>query len=131
MTSRRPRLSVVPRSVADPAADALRGLAVALVPMLRELLDLERSGEGLVDVLDFTGSEKRGRRAALRACRQGRIEGAVKIGRRWRAPRASVESWLRSLGPRPVPPADDDEGDDLERWRRVFTAEPTRRRRAG
>ena len=53
-------------------------------------------GDELVDVVRFVPAPKR---CVMRACRAGRIAGASLVGRRWLAPRAAVEAWLRELGP--------------------------------
>lgn len=60
----------------------------------------------LVDVLAHVPGP---RRATMRACRDGAIVGASRVGRRWLARRAAVDAWLRTLGPRLVPAADDDD----------------------
>jgi hypothetical protein len=62
----------------------------------------------------------------MRACRSGAIVGAVRVGRRWLAPRASVQAWLRSMGPRSLTTPKDG-GDDLEPLRAAL-ARPARRR---
>jgi hypothetical protein len=100
----------------DAGADALRALAVALAPHLRELLAAERRDAELVDVLAAVPGP---RRTVMRACRGGRIVGAVRVGRKWLAPRASVDAWLRSLGPRAVT-RPGEQGDRLDAMRARF-----------
>jgi len=109
---------------APPAAStaALQALAVALLPHLRQLLVDDHRGGDLVDVLVTVPGPKR---TMMAACRRGDIAGAVMVGRRWLAPRAEVEAWLRARGPRLVPDPDGDD-DDLEAVRRSL-ATPGRR----
>jgi hypothetical protein len=120
--------------LAKPSADtghdvALRELAKALAPYLRELLALEHRDEDLVDVLEMLPRARRSeRRAAQGACRDGSIPGAAKVARRWRAPRASVLAWLQTLGPRSVPMPVEGDGDDLEPLRRSLSTSGRRRR---
>lgn len=102
------------------------GPATALAPMVAELLANEAHGGQLVDVVRAVPAPKR---AVMRACREGRIAGAVRVARRWLAPRQSIETWVRSMGPRAVP-APKGEQDDLEEAR-ASLARPGRRRRAG
>lgn len=101
------------RLVADgqDAAFALRTIAGILRPYLRELDADERVGDEFVDVLRFVPAP---RRTMMAACRAGKIEGALKVGRRWVAPRAALERWLQERGPRQVEVGDD----ELEALRR-------------
>jgi len=110
---------------ADAGAAALDALADALLPRLRARLAAEAHAGELVDVVATIPAPKR---ALQRACRTGAIVGATRVGRRWLAPRASVDAWLRAIGPRPVAKAGD-EGDALQRMR-ARLARP-RGRRAG
>ena len=121
------RLKVAERTAPNVAVDALRALAIALAPHLRELLQIQQHDQELVDVLGMLPAPERrpgGKgqhrigiaRAALSACRSGRIEGASRVGRRWVASRAAVLHWLRAQGPRPVPAAVD-QGDELDEIR--------------
>jgi len=103
---------------------AMRALAVALLPYLRELLSAQREDNGLVDVCAVVPGPKR---TIMAACRRGEVSGAVRIGRRWLASRGCVDAWLRSRGPRVVASPDGDE-DELESVRRSL-ATPGRRRR--
>jgi hypothetical protein len=97
-----------------PAADsALRALAVALRPILRQLDEAEGHRGELVDVVQMIPSSKR---AVMAACRAGKIAGAVRIARRWCAPKASVEAWLQQFGPRPVELEQEEDG--LEQLRK-------------
>jgi hypothetical protein len=122
------RLVPTPRAdVGPPATDssaALSALASALLPHLRHMLAAEQEGGALVDVCKMVPGP---RRSLMGACRRAEIVGAVRIGRRWLAPRAAVEAWLRARGPRLVPSRADDD-DDLESVRRSL-ATPGRRRR--
>ena len=124
------RLAIVRPSV-DAGVDALehlRALVLAAVPELDELLAGARQNDELVDLLAMLPGARAGeRRKAMRDCRQGKIRGAVKLARRWRAPRASVDDWLRSCGPRAVS-APAEQGDELEDMRRAL-ARPARRAR--
>jgi len=96
----RPKLTLV-EQVADANIDAMRTLAVALAPFLLPLLreELARGGalDELVDVVEHVPAPPRTLQAA---CRSGAIEGARKVGRRWIAPRVSVDAWMRAHGPR-------------------------------
>jgi hypothetical protein len=115
----------------EDGVEALRLLARALAPYLREIIAATLREHEVVDVLDLLpGVDKRQalRRTALRACREGQIAEASKIARRWVAPRASVEAWLRSHGPRPVTAATAEPEDDLEEVRRSLSR-PARGRR--
>jgi hypothetical protein len=121
-----PSLRLAAPSNADASSVALRALAEALAPHLRELLDGARVEGELVDVAAVVPLP---RRTVYRACRRGDVVGASRVGRRWLASRGAVEAWLRACGPRALAtPADDDE--DLESVRRSL-ATPGRRRRAG
>jgi hypothetical protein len=118
------RLSLAAASAEDPGAEALEALARALAPRVAELLKEQAQGEALVDVVATVPGPKR---TVMRACRSGAISGSVCVGRRWLAPRSSVEHWLRSLGPRAVQTPADDDGDELEALRAQL-ARPGRRR---
>lgn len=113
-----------------PSADveALRALARALAPYMRQELRLEeRDGEQIVDVAAVVPLP---RRAVCTACRRGEIAGATKRGRRWLATRAAVDAWLRAGGPRLVSPTaeDADQDDELEDLRQELARPPRRRR---
>jgi hypothetical protein len=117
------------RAVAAPTLDAnasaMRSLAAALAPHLRELLAAERSGAELVDVLEAVPGP---RRSIMRAARSGKIRGSVRVGRRWLAPREAINEWLTSVGPRSLSAATSDEdGDELEPLRRRLLAGGSRR----
>lgn len=118
------RLALVEAPIASADADAMRGLARALVPYLKELLE-QRQGAELVDVVREVPASKR---AVMRACREGRIVGAVRVARRWLAPKSSVMAWLGQLGPRLVAPADED--DDLGPLRAELARPPRKRTRS-
>jgi hypothetical protein len=109
-------VSRTPRSVA--AGDALAALAQVLVPYLKPLLATQQPAEPLVDVAKAVPTS---RRSLYRACRGGEIDGAVRVARRWLAPRASLDAWLRARGPRLVPAAQQIE-DDLEGLRALLAA---------
>lgn len=121
LLSRR-RLTLASEPAADVGADALRALAVALAPHLRELLVVEADGAQLVDVAEVVPLP---RRAVYRACRTGDLA-AVKRGRRWLATRAAVDAWVRLGGPRLVSPSPEE--DDLEAVRRSLARSGPRRR---
>jgi hypothetical protein len=108
------RLTLAKRPPADAGAEAVRVLAHALLPYLRELLAAERSGEDLLEVAAVVPLP---RRLVLAACRRGDVPGAVKRGRRWLASRAAIETWLRAKGPQSLPERTVEE-DDLEPLRR-------------
>jgi len=118
-------LRLAPASPADAGAVALDALAAALLPRLRALLAVDAQGAELVDVVRIVPSS---RRSLMVACRSGEIPGAVKVARRWCAPRASVDAFLMARGPRVVPKTQADD-DDLEETRRLLAA-PGRRRRS-
>ena len=103
-------VSAAKPETADAALDAL---ADALLPRLRARLIAETRDADLVDVLEAVPGP---RRSIMRACREGRIAGAVRVGRRWLAPRAAVDAWLRSMAPQLVRVGAAD--DDLEDIRR-------------
>jgi hypothetical protein len=111
---------------AGTADAALRALAIALLPHLVDLLSAQRSDEHLIDVCAAVPGP---RRSIMAACRRGDIFGAVRVGRRWLAPRAGIDAWLRARGPRIVSSLDGDE-DDLESVRRSLATPGRRRRRA-
>ena len=120
------RLALVGAAKPDAEGEALRALAVALAPLLRDLLASEAHQSALVDVL---ASVPGPRRSVMGACRSGAIEGAARVGRRWLAPRSAVDAWLRSQRPRALPTAKEGDGDELERLR-ARLARPARRRSA-
>ena len=76
-----------------------------------------------MDVLHTVPGPKR---SVMRVCRAGRIKGAVRVGRRWLAPRAAIDAWLQTLTPRATS-KDEHEGDDLEEIRERL-ARPSRSR---
>jgi hypothetical protein len=119
-----PQLVEVSKTRRTADSSALRILALALLPYIEELLSVQRQNDGLVDVC---GAVPGPRRTIMAACRRGDIVGAVRVGRRWLAPRAGIDTWLRARGPRNVPSPHGDE-DDLESVRRSL-ATPGRRRR--
>ena len=112
------RLALVKGAPADAGAAALRSMAVALLPYLRELLEGEHRSEDLVDVVASVPAPKR---TVMRACRTGAIAGASRVGRRWLAPRASVDKYLQARGPKAVANVSD-EDDGLEALRRRIAA---------
>ena len=115
-TNERACLRVVDAS-APITVDVLEMIAQAVAPRVGELLASKRSEEGLVDVALFVGETKQRRIAG--PCRSGAVAGACKVARRWRAPRAAVEAWLRTLRPRASSTARAErEDDDLEMLRR-------------
>ncbi len=115
------RLALVDRQAAVGAGSAaLDALAEALLPRLLSRLATEQRDAELVDVAAVVPLP---RRTVYRACRAGRIEGALRVGRRWLATRAAVDAWVRSCGPRAVPSPKDDATDDLEPLRRSLARE--------
>ena len=98
-------------------AELLEALAQRLAPLVARYLG-ESASSHLVDVAASVPASKR---ALYRACRRGEIEGATRVARRWLAPRAAIEAWLRARGPRLVP-APTAEADDLEPLRRRLLA---------
>ncbi len=64
---------------------------LARSPRLRERFRAVLAADDLVD--QRTLPKTIPARAYLSACRNGRIDGAVKRGRRWVAPRAAVVTW--------------------------------------
>jgi hypothetical protein len=108
------------------SSTAMRVLAVALIPHLLELFSAQRGDEHLVDVCAAVPGP---RRTIMAACRRGDISGAVRVGRRWLAPRTGIDAWLRARGPRVVP-APGGEDDDLESVRRSLAMPGRRRYRA-
>jgi hypothetical protein len=107
MSSLLPRLQLA--AAPNAGSDALRVLAVALLPYLLELIAIDRRDDELCDVLQTIPGPPR--RSILRDCRSGAIANASCIGRRWIAPRASIAAYLRDRAPRVVPRA---AADDLE-----------------
>jgi hypothetical protein len=103
-----PRPAADARAVACPTCRALAALLAKLVPQI------ERPEVEQVDVCAAVpGAE----RTVMRDCREGHIEGAAKIGRRWYASRPALDRYLRARGPRVVATPAEDE-DALERTRR-------------
>jgi hypothetical protein len=124
----RARVRLVDRATdADPAVEALRGLARALAPYLREVLATDRGDDDVVDVATAVPLPKR---LLFAACRRGEIVGAARKARRWYARRADVLVWLRARGPTAVgaPREDDGAEDDLEETRRSLLRPGTRGR---
>jgi hypothetical protein len=116
----------VPRSAAMGKLDAaslaalsqaLPVFAEILAPYLRPLLAPEDAF--LVDVANAVPTS---RRSLYAACRRGEIDGAVRVARRWLAPKASLDTWLRARGPRLVTSTPEEEDDDLEPLRRRLAA---------
>jgi hypothetical protein len=108
--------------VPDVGTEALRALAIALAPHLRECLAVEQREGELVDVARAVPLP---RRTVYGACRRGDLV-ALKRGRRWLATREAVESWLRKGGPRLVAAPDDD--GDLDDVRRSLMRQGPRSR---
>lgn len=107
---------------ADTDATALRSLAKALLPYLREVLVAETDAETLLDVAKAVPLS---RRALFAACRRGELV-SVKKGRTWVASRAAIDAWLREGAPHTTSPDDD----DLEEVRRsLLRSGPQRRPR--
>ena len=113
----RPPISLIAKPAPETGTDALRALALALLPHLRELLGVHQ-GEELVDVAETVPLP---RRTVFAACRRGQIEGASRRGRRWLATKSAVDAWLRAGGPRLVQTTADDE-DELESMRRSLVS---------
>jgi hypothetical protein len=90
---------------------ALRAIAAAIAPFVRDLIVADLHDDRLVDVLATVPGT---RRTILRACRRGAIHGAAKVGRRWVARRTSVDAWLGTLTVLPCS-NDDDEFEELRR----------------
>jgi hypothetical protein len=108
---------------ADGVEEAVRALARALLPYLREQIGAERASHALVEVAAVVPLP---RRLVLRACRRGEVVAAVKRGRRWLATRAAVDAWVQaSSGPQPEPSSEDE--DDLEPLRRSLARSGRRR----
>jgi hypothetical protein len=103
-------LRIAASPVSDPNGEALRSLARALLPYLREELARDRSEGELLDVLEHVPGSQR---SLMTACRTGEIAGAKKVARRWIATRAAIDAYLRTRGPRVVDRDDGDELDDL------------------
>lgn len=119
-----PRLALALRPQPEAGAEAVRALALALLPHLREFLAAERSGEDLVEVAAVVPLP---RRLVLAACRRGEVPAARKRGRRWLATRAAVDAWLRAKGPQGVAAPVDENEDDLEPLRRSLARSGRRR----
>lgn len=92
--------------------DALRGLAVALAPYLAPLVaeHMRRAPvlPGPTALLAVDEELKVTRRYSGTICRAGKIENAVLVAKRWRAPRESIAAYVAGLrGARRTRPADD------------------------
>ena len=121
MTVTDRRLRLAPGAAAhDQSGEALRALAIALAPYLRAVLGVGVEATELIDVCKTVPGP---RRVLARACREGAIAGAARVGRRWLATRAAVDDYLRARGPRNVTPHSSagDDPDDLEDLRRELT----------
>jgi transposase-like protein len=118
---KRRRLALVERSAPDANAAALDAMAEALVPRILARLTTEQLAVEFVDVARFLDEDKQ--RAIAKPCRSGAIAGAVKVARRWKAPRAALLSWLEQRGPRAIAAKNDDEADELEDLRRRIAGE--------
>lgn len=111
----------------EPGAEVLRLLRTLVLLAVPELR-LEQPGRDvLVDVVDTVPAPKR---AVMRACRNGDVAGAARVGRRWLASRAAVDAWLLTKRP-PAAIAPPDSVDDLDELRRSLAtpSRPRRRRR--
>jgi hypothetical protein len=95
------------------ADKALRALAVALAPYLREIAAAESQARDLLGVAKLPIPK----RAAYAACRRGEIQDAAKVARKWVASRGAVEEWFSGHVPSPKP-AKVDEPDEFEELRR-------------
>jgi hypothetical protein len=111
-----------PASTAD-ADTALRALAAALAPYLREVLAAEADA---VILLDVARAVPLSRRVLFAACRRGELQ-AVKKGRNWLATREAIDTWLRLGAPHLVPPSSED--DELEPLRRSLMRPESHHRR--
>ena len=125
------RLVSTSPACADPLAqlDELLAGLLPRMPRVRAILAASSTPIELVGLVGMLPGATAGeRRAVMRAARTGAIVGAAKVGRTWRAPRASVEAWLHELGPRVViatPEAAD--VDELEDLRESLTRAARRR----
>ncbi len=100
----------------DPFEAALDARIEAVV---RRVLGERRSAD-LLDVLETVPGP---RRSIMKAARSGKIRGAVRVGRRWLAPREAINDWLTRVGPRPLAAAkSEDVDDELEPLRRRLLA---------
>ncbi len=104
----------------DPS-EALRAMATALAPLLVPLILEALRGATSAPLVDIAAAVPASRRSLYRAARAGEIAGAVRVARRWCAPRESLDAWLRARGPRLVE-APEDERDELERVRARLAA---------
>ena len=95
----------------DPG-EALGAMAVALAPYLIPLIVEALGGAPKAALVDVAAAVPARKRTLYAACRRGEIAGASRVGRRWLAPRASLDAWLASRGPRLVPALE--EADELE-----------------
>jgi hypothetical protein len=105
-------------------ADVLRLLRTLVLLALPELRLEQYAQDELVDVVDSVPAPKR---AVMRACRNGEVAGAARVGRRWLASRAAVDAWLLTKRPG-VAVAPPESVDDLDELRRSLAA-PVRARR--
>jgi hypothetical protein len=85
-----------PRPEDDIGAEMLRLIRTVVLMAVPELRSEHRGQVELVDVVETVPAPKR---AVMRACRNGEIDSAGCIGRRWIAPRVAVDAWLRAKGP--------------------------------
>jgi hypothetical protein len=97
--------------------DVFQLLARAIAPCVAAELQRDEVGQGLVDLAKVVPAPKR---LLYAAARRGEFPGAALVGRRWIAPRASIDAWLRARGPRAVQTAP--EVDELEPLRRQLAA---------
>jgi hypothetical protein len=109
--SRRALKLVTP--AADVGAEYFRTLARILKPYLDEL-DAEKNHAA--EFVVVTKAIPLPRRFLHAKCREGKLRGAVKQGRTWLCPRASVAEFMVAHGPVAVPSTTD--GDELEGLRR-------------
>jgi hypothetical protein len=123
-------LVLAPRAAAEAGADVLRLLRALVLMAVPELSAMRREDAELVDVVRTVPGP---RRTLMRACRNGQIAGAARVGRRWLASRAAVEAWLRAHGPRLVSVAGEEDADDLDYLRSALAVpyRPAKRRRNG
>ncbi len=110
----------------DLALDALaRALAPRIAPLIARLLGLAPREDHLVDVARAIPAP---RKTLYRACREGGIQGAAVVGRRWLARQSAIDDYLRARGPRVVEDSDED-GDEFEELRARFARPVPGRRR--